>query len=312
MTKPTESYLTVSYDLRPAKQIERRMLIESLQIMSRAGFDICDYQYTGFGSIYFVDFILFHKYLGINILHSIEYPNKIEKRIRFNKPFANVIVKFGRMGQYIPELDQDIKHFLWLDYDAVMDEEILNDVKSASSVLPRGSILLVTVDSESPHDCNDTKTRMEYFKEIAGAFLGIYKEENFTLSNLPRMNIKILYNAMKNGLAGRSVNMIPLYNFLYKDGHRMLTMGGIIGGDSEMTNLKKCNFEESYYMRTNFEDSPYFIKVPILTRKERIYLDSKMPAKKGWKLTAFELDKESIDSYREIYRFFPSYAELLL
>jgi len=62
MSAATESYLKVAYDLRPAKQIERRMFIDGLQRLALAGFDIGDYQYTGFGSIFFVDFILFHNY----------------------------------------------------------------------------------------------------------------------------------------------------------------------------------------------------------------------------------------------------------
>jgi len=54
----TSSSYRVQYDLRPAKQVERRMIIDALQRLSTAGFPITDYQYTGFGAIYFVDFIV--------------------------------------------------------------------------------------------------------------------------------------------------------------------------------------------------------------------------------------------------------------
>ena len=50
-----ESWRKVPYDLRPAKQAERRMLVDAFMILSQAGFPIRDYQYTGMGSVYFVD-----------------------------------------------------------------------------------------------------------------------------------------------------------------------------------------------------------------------------------------------------------------
>ena len=46
----------------PAKQVERRMMIELLQLLSQVGFSINTYQYTGMGSVYYVDFVLFHKH----------------------------------------------------------------------------------------------------------------------------------------------------------------------------------------------------------------------------------------------------------
>jgi hypothetical protein len=37
-----------------------------------------------------------------------------------------------------------------------------------------------------------------------------------------------------------------------------------------------------------------------------------MPCAAGWKPTDFELDDATIDAYREVYRFLPAFAELLL
>src|ERR1039458_7349749 len=87
---PTQSYRKVQYELRSAKQVERRMLIDARQTLGAAGFNIPEFQYTGFGSIYFVDFVLFHKYLGIKKMWSVEHDLTIKKRIRFNRPFSFV------------------------------------------------------------------------------------------------------------------------------------------------------------------------------------------------------------------------------
>lgn len=150
MSVPSESYLKVAYDLRPAKQIERRMFIDALQRLSLAGFDIGDYQYTGFGSIFFVDFILFHKLLGLNRLLSVEYSEKIEKRVEFNRPFKQVEISMKSITDIIPTLSADRKHLLWLDYDDVLQKNHIADLVLAGTYLSPGSIVLVTVDVQPP------------------------------------------------------------------------------------------------------------------------------------------------------------------
>ena len=51
IVEPSKSYLSVHYELRSAKQVERRMLIDALHTLGEDGFRISDYQYTGMGSI---------------------------------------------------------------------------------------------------------------------------------------------------------------------------------------------------------------------------------------------------------------------
>ena len=55
------SFDKVNYSLRPAKQVERKVLVELLHQVSTAmpGYDVRNYTYVGFGSVYYTDFILF-------------------------------------------------------------------------------------------------------------------------------------------------------------------------------------------------------------------------------------------------------------
>src|ERR1035438_6857446 len=133
MNGPTESYLKVAYDLRPAKQIERRMFIDALQLLAGAGLDIGDYQYTGFGSIFFVDFVLFHKLLGMKRLLSVEFSPNIEKRVKFNRPFKEIEILMKSITDVIPTLSPDRKHLLWLDYDDVLKREHVADLVLAGT-----------------------------------------------------------------------------------------------------------------------------------------------------------------------------------
>ncbi len=314
MRGPKESYLKVFYDLRPAKQIERKMIIDTLLRMSQGGFKISDYQYTGFGSVYFVDFILLHKILGLRNLLNVEYSSKIKKRVAFNSPFSLIRHEFKPISDVIPTLNRDLSHLLWLDYDDIINRGIVEDVVAASAQLSRSSFLLVTVDVEPPAGPEGPEEWQSFFEDEVGQYLDAGLQLNdYSRSNLPRLNASTLLNAVKAGLVGRSgISFHPLFNFVYKDGHRMLTIGGLIGGAPDIRNLGACDFEGLTFIRNNLGEEPYEIRVPRLTKKERLYLDSFMPSADKWKPHAFEMSAEDVAAYREIYRFYPSFAELLL
>ena len=315
MTIPTESYLRVHYELRPAKQVERRMIIDALQLLSLAGFEIRDYQYTGMGSIYFVDFILFHKLLGISRMLCVEHAAQITKRMRFNKPFDCIQVEMKPIGDIIPTLSREFKHLLWLDYDSIVCRSHLADIALAATYLTPGSLLLLTLDVEPPGaDTDGPKEWREYFFEEAGDYLSpALKVQDFARSKLPEIHIRIVERALRTGLVGRdAVEFLPLFNFLYADGHQMLTLGGLIGTAVDRRKIRGSHLDNVNYIRLDLRDGPYDIKVPALTRKERLALDASMPCAAKWKPKNFELSPEDVLAYREIYRFFPAYAELLL
>ena len=90
------SYREVNYALRPAKSVERKMLVDVFQRLS-AFDDIHNYRYIGFGSIYFSDFLLFHRTLGFTKMLSIENTRTAEEqdRIKLNRPYGFIQTEFG-------------------------------------------------------------------------------------------------------------------------------------------------------------------------------------------------------------------------
>ena len=310
----SKSALSVQYDLRPAKQVERRMFVDAFQRLAQAGFEIRDYQYTGFGAIFFVDFIIFHKLLGISKMLSIEHDESIETRVKFNCPFECVDVKIDLSTNVIPTLSQGRKHILWLDYDESVTNALLEDVYLAGSQLSGGSVLLITVDVEPPDkESDEPKASQEYFKNEAGKYIGMFEVRDFTKSKLPSTNKLVLLNALQDGMSGRTgIEYLPMFHFLYADDHKMLTIGGIIGSETEKRKIAAMNMKGAKYIRTKIDSEPYEIKVPTVTRKERHLLDSNMPCENGWQPDDFSFPDEDIEIYREIYRFLPAYAELLI
>jgi hypothetical protein len=311
MMETTHSYLRVPYDLRPAKQVERRMFIEALQYLSTMGYPIKSYQYTGFGSVYFVDFIMFHKLLGICKMWSVEYDDKIRKRVKFNQPFRCVDVKLGPIADFIPLLPRRAKHLLWLDYDSSVTDEHLQDLWMAAASLPCGSLLLVTVDAEPPVKPGGPAEWRDYFREEAARFLGTHnRPEDFVESRLISIARDVLSNAIDSGLVGRGLEYIPLFSFSYADGHEMLTIGGMIGTQMDRDKVQALGTQLDY-IRPDRKAEPYRIHVPRLTQKERLYLDKAMPARTRWELKEFELPTELVAAYKRLYRYLPHYGELV-
>lgn len=74
----------ISYNLRPAKQAERRLLLDFLKCASQIGLAISSYRYVGMGGTMFYDFYLMHRFLGITNMISLERDKKICPRARFN------------------------------------------------------------------------------------------------------------------------------------------------------------------------------------------------------------------------------------
>ncbi|MCL4203463.1 MAG: hypothetical protein KJ000_13250 [Pirellulaceae bacterium] len=293
------------------------MLVDALQSLATAGFQIRDYQYTGMGSIFFVDFILFHKLLGIHRMLSVEFSERIERRVKFNRPFGGVTIEIGSVGEFIPQLSRDLKHLVWLDYDDHLTPEHLQDASLAGTFLTPGSILLVTVDAEPPIPVEaggNPKVWREYFVENAGLFIDpSWTDEQFSRSLLPKTIVNIVVRALQSGLAGRSnVEFAPMFNFRYADGHEMVTVGGMMVTESEQRQLISSGLVHASYTRFNLEEEAYTIRVPRLTRKERAYLDAWMPCLDDWLPDEFELRAEDVLAYRDVYRFFPAFAEILL
>ena len=61
-----------------------------------------------------------------------------------------------------------------------------------------------------------------------------------------------------------------MFNFSYKDGHRMVTVGGMICADDDTRKLEDtAGLEHTLYYRSSFNDPACELSIPRFTRKER-------------------------------------------
>ncbi len=300
----------IHYELRPSKQVERRMFVDVFQQLKELGFPISKYQYTGLGSFYFTDFILFHKHLGINKMVSVENDTSINKRVKFNKPYKSIDVISDDIATYLPMLNKERKHLLWLDYDNRINDDILTDISTACSELPAGSILLISLNVTAP-GADESEWRKYYIDNCHNYWNETNAPQPVLEANIPTHNLDFIRTAIKDSLDTRGEIFHPLFNIIYRDGATMLTLGGIIDRPKLRKQLSSIPKHRFHFLRRDLNDPPYIIRFPVMTRRERYYIDAHMPKKAAWSPAAFEMTEEKINQYRDIYRYYPDYAELV-
>lgn len=328
-----KSYERINYALRPAKSIERRMMCEAFGRLYP--FQPVDtYGYIGLGSIYFTDFQLVHRLLGIQDLVSIEKDDENSERFNLNLPFGCIRMHYDNTSIILPSLDWRSRKIVWLDYDGTLDADCLADVTTVVSKAVSGSFLAVSINAHAvaePHE-GTRKSIQEKTKEIfhlPSYRLSMLKEQipekvpvsvegkNLNMSGLPAVLRRILTNEILEALKKRN-SQLPdteklffkqVLNFVYKDGAQMLTLGGIIVSAEEASLFDACRFGELSFART--AEDVFDIRVPCLTPKEIRYLNSFLPLPDSEIVEPNCIPAEDIEKYRHIYRYFPFYGEVV-
>jgi hypothetical protein len=137
----------IQYDIRPAKQTERRILLDILKGSSEAGLDLSNYKYLGFGGFKFYDFEILFRHLGIKDMTSVEADKSLVPRCRFNKPFSFIELVQGSLSEYLDAAFFEKPLVAWLDYDSTLSRGVVDDIVTLSSKVPVGSFIFVTIDA---------------------------------------------------------------------------------------------------------------------------------------------------------------------
>jgi hypothetical protein len=99
----------IPYGLRPAKQAERRLLLDFLKCANEAGLTVSDCRYVGMGGTMFYDFHLMHRFLGVNQMISLERDSDLHPRSVFNCPFDFIKVENKTVAEFLAADTDDKK-----------------------------------------------------------------------------------------------------------------------------------------------------------------------------------------------------------
>jgi len=329
---PTRNDEIIDYSIRPAKNIERKMICEALARLSILS-SIRTYHYIGFGSSYFVDLIMFHKALGIQKLTSIEGNPDMEERVRFNTPYSCVDVKIGMSTDLLPEVEWDEnKSILWLDYISPLTGYMFSDLTTFFTRALSGSVFIISVNAEVKDEAGlqtiteRIKAKLKKDKEVESRVKkSFFAESSLKKSDYYSVIRNIVNEEITSVLAKRNrlepdknYSFKQIFNFIYHDGQAMLTIGGILFAKKDSAKVRNMAFDNlPFYSNdtTSFE-----ISVPHLTNREMQALDKYLPGfhsdpkSKQEALNKLKnvVSETAIEKYAKVYQYFPSYKEVAI
>jgi hypothetical protein len=298
--------------------MERKMLCEAAARVARIA-PLRQYRYVGLGGLTFQDFALFHQRLGMRDMISIERREEQRRRFEFNKPYSCIQVEWGDAHDVLPLLDWRKRAIVWLDYEGHPTGQVLQDISLVVSKLRSGSLLIITVPADPGEDAADPsapKKRLQKLKDRVGKTrvpVGV-KAEHLAKWGTAKIYRRIITDDIGTTVSDRNaalakderVSYRQLFNFHYQDGSKMLTIGGLILNRADARFIGPTSFADLRYIRT--ADDEYRIRFPILTSKETRHLDTRLPFGSLNRSPAW-LPEEDRLSYKDVYRYFPTYVE---
>jgi hypothetical protein len=312
------SFDTVNYSLRPSKTIQRILIFESIRKLQET-LVLEDMIYVGFGSIWFTDFQMAHKSLNIKHMISIESNEIGYKRANFNKPYRTVEVIQGTSAETLPRLLQraDIATrpwLVWLDYDGVLEEGPVDDIRLIIENAPSNSILLVTFNG-IPSRYGKAPDRPTRIKELLGSVvpdkLGKKDCDDDTMQRtlLQHTGDFMLSIAADSSRPG---GFQKAFGICYKDGAPMITIGGILPAKDAVADVQAVIASEDWFGLV-----PDPIVAPLLTHKEANLLQSKLPSelpldRRLIQRLGFDLEDTQIKIFEKYYKYYPTFAQVLI
>jgi len=319
----------INYTLRIAKAVERKMFCSTFQKLS-IFYPLEDYKYIGFGALYFADFYLIHRQLGIKKMMSIEKSQDKKTRIRynFNKPFNCIDIKFNTSSVILPQLKWEEPCIIWLDYTSALNNDVLSDLNTVIRNAVSGSFVVISVcsDSQDFEPQSDKKSRLDKLKEAVGRKRVPREIKNNEISNLglPKVYTKILKKEIEtillernSGTSKHEIVFEQLFNLKYKDGKPMYSFGGLLYKSTQKDIVDKVKFDELHFIRR--DEEVFEIEVPNLTFKEVKFLEALLPdgIDDAGKIKDIEylnqsnpnIPEKDIKKFANIYQYFPTFAE---
>jgi hypothetical protein len=305
----------INYLVRPAKQVERKLIVEALCTLSKV-YNISEYKYIGMGSLFYVDFKMIHKYLGIKSMISFEKEEDKIQRFDFNRPYDFINLVPGISTDILPSLDWENNMIIWLDYDMPICSDVINDLSIVSNYIKKGSILIITLDAKAERFDSDFEHKES--AKIEGRLTNLknnlhpnyptdISKKDVSEKSFPLLIHKIISNAISENLVNRNMNFSQIFNFIYKDSSKMYTFGCVF--EDDFVKLKESGIYDLEFV--SVDSDIINIEIPLLTPLEKLHLDKLIPDIKS-KLKSFKMDAKKLDDYEKYYKYYPQYFESYL
>lgn len=338
----TPSFERFDYLLRTNKHIERKLVFDVLLAAARR-IGMPEHWYLGFGSMWFGDFRLAHRLLGIDKLVSIEFPDYAD-RAKFNKPFSNITVEPGDSSSVLQKLGDEAWSrplIAWLDYDGYLNNDVVADVNLLLSRCARNSVIGITVNGargtyrvrrpngilarhetavgvvENFLGAGSINTKYEPQQNQAGAYVDVGEAAfpEFLCDAISTyMTHQVLTSARQ--VDGQQLSYLPLFKLHHRDGADMVTVGGVVTTAADLASWQECLKGQPLLVDAAGDAAYRLLNLIPVTVKEKILLDECLPGSDdeaqflaATKAKGLALEDAEVIKYRQFYRHFPVFVE---
>ncbi|WP_026776286.1 O-methyltransferase [Polaribacter sp. Hel_I_88] len=314
------SYNIFNYNYRPAKSIERKLFVELLkEIYGISPGNDCSY--IGLGSVFFSDFKMIHKELGINNLVNIEKNKTDKKRFEFNKPFSCIKLEWGDTTDVLPTLDWKSRKIIWLDYDQSLQSFMFDDIDFVFTNAIEGSFYFMSCNSGlNRYTSQDGNHKLNQFEnDFDGLVPNGIKKESLSKNQSVNLIYEMIKKRIEHNLDLKNVTLIEKEKLLfhqmlyitYQDGAPMISIGGYIMKKSNHKIFLKKRINKFLFVR--LDDKPLDLISPIVTTQELDLMNNYLPKSKKQFLNIKKIDFIPIKDrtkYQSTYRYFPNFVEI--
>ena len=280
-----------AYHLRPNKAADRFALIEAIRRLERLGEgSLNEYVYHGLGGPYLEDFRLLYEFYPNIGMVSIEEDGNVFQRQQFHLPCSNLELEQGDVSSFIARYDPgETKSIFWLDYTR-LDFSCFSDLQSLLYVVLEGSMLKITLRC-NPQDYwvfrrqQPVSLKEDRAAEFQATFEQVLPDQAANPPSSPAGLALLVQNMLRIATqqilqpAMSDYTFIPVSSFYYSDGTWMFTLTGIVW-ESPRKEVVEQAFGDWEFANLTW-DNPRQIAVPVLSTKERLYLQGLLPSKEA-------------------------------
>jgi len=249
------------------------------------------------------------------------------KRFNYNRPYDFIEFKKMSTTDFIKRFSYKDSLITWFDYDGKLYKDIkcdfqptgiLNDIRNVIYKAKQLDFFFITVNANMPFEWKRQNSVVDLFSK--------YLPDDFKVpefirdpANRIKLTQEVILNFISDLQKGLPLKFYKLFSFSYDDGTPMYTCGGILDESNDNQILLR-----SVNKYTSIDKKIVDINVPILTYKEKIYLDSQInEITKEVNSTKSESDVKKITNrleteiepfsllkgYLEFYKYYPLYFE---
>lgn len=233
MSEPSSTAWFIDYDVRPSKQIERKVLFETIRAAELAGVEVADLPYIGLGGFRFTDFIAAKRVLGTTRFTSLERDKALYPRCQFNRPFESVSVVNQSAQDFLDNGGLTEPAVAWFDFEYPVNRDCRADIFSLAAKCKPGSFVFLTALAEINKSVlgTDERQKKDFYVKQLGNFAQPYPPAEFANRRFPSTAVRMMQAFFIHGFKGRTTEgvYLPYFNMLYKDSVWMATAGGYFG-----------------------------------------------------------------------------------